>query len=339
MQSTYSKQCTKAKSNTQKNYLLDDKGSGGASDDVDEVEIAIADFLNGEALQLFAQPGAESRRGLDVLHQGCLVQSSKPIVSRRRRRRRRRRRHGRETSRRFAPLDSIPLLCYKPNSKTLEEAISMAAVQDLDHPLATDAPPSAASLPPSGRTRRSVHRALGGGAAGYSILSVLANAILLLVLILFFWAKSALLLNRFTVDILFVPKSSWDDFLAKLCKFLQTLRPLPPRPNLEISDEVVGKAADRARVWINQVLAIGHDITIRRDRKVFLQVLLLHFIRCSRLGSNVACLTCLYALFHLKGHFGSVVHRLHWETVQLPYPCLHRLVSQNLFRYRGGWFR
>ncbi|RZR72802.1 hypothetical protein BHM03_00017248 [Ensete ventricosum] len=235
----------------------------------------------------------------------------------------------------------------------------MAAVQDLDHPLATDAPPSAASLPPSGRTRRSVHRALGGGAGiplrvphpgprfSHRFFALLPSFHLLDVI-----ASSSRRCasmeaeerggsdgGRFTVDILFVPKSSWDDFLAKLCKFLQTLRPLPPRPNLEISDEVVGKAADRARVWINQVLAIGHDITIRRDRKVFLQVLLLHFIRCSRLGSNVACLTCLYALFHLKGHFGSVVHRLHWETVQLPYPCLHRLVSQNLFRYRGGWFR
>lgn len=41
--------------------------------------------------------------------------------------------------------------------------------------------------------------------AGYSFLSVFANAILLLVLILFFWAKSALLLNRFAVVILFVP--------------------------------------------------------------------------------------------------------------------------------------
>ena len=79
-------------------------------------------------------------------------------------------------------------------------------------------------------------------------------------------------------------------------QILQTLRPLPPLPNLEISDEVVGKAADRARVWINRVLAIGHDITIRRDRKVFLQVLLLHFIRCSRLGLNVVCLTRLYDL-------------------------------------------
>ncbi|XP_064972319.1 reticulon-like protein B11 isoform X2 [Musa acuminata AAA Group] len=186
------------------------------------------------------------------------------------------------------------LHCYKPNSKTLEEAIPMAAVQDLDLPLAPDAPPSAASLPPSGRTRRSVHHALGGGAvadvllwrhrnaavlmavgattvwflferAGYSFLSVFANAILLLVLILFFWAKSALLLNR----------------------------PLPPLPNLEISDEVVSKAADRARVWINRVLAIGHDITIRRDRKVFLQVILvLWFI--AYIGRPFNFLTLVY---------------------------------------------
>ncbi|CAL9210811.1 unnamed protein product [Musa hybrid cultivar] len=194
----------------------------------------------------------------------------------------------------FAALVSMLLHCYKPNSKTLEEAIPMAAVQDLDLPLAPDAPPSAASLPPSGRTRRSVHHALGGGAvadvllwrhrnaavlmavgattvwflferAGYSFLSVFANAILLLVLILFFWAKSALLLNR----------------------------PLPPLPNLEISDEVVSKAADRARVWINRVLAIGHDITIRRDRKVFLQVILvLWFI--AYIGRPFNFLTLVY---------------------------------------------
>jgi hypothetical protein len=35
--------------------------------------------------------------------------------------------------------------------------------------------------------------------AGYSVLSVLANALLLLVAILFFWAKSASLLNRLTL--------------------------------------------------------------------------------------------------------------------------------------------
>ncbi|URE16419.1 Reticulon [Musa troglodytarum] len=106
---------------------------------------------------------------------------------------------------------------------------------------------------------------------GYSFLSVFANAILLLVLILFFWAKSALLLNR----------------------------PLPPLPNLEISDEVVGTAADGARVWINRVLAIGHDITIRRDRKVFLQVILvLWFI--GYIGRLFNFLTLVYIGFLLS---------------------------------------
>ncbi|KAG6488481.1 reticulon-like protein B11 [Zingiber officinale] len=170
----------------------------------------------------------------------------------------------------------------------------MAAVSDIGRASARDPLPSDASPAPPAKISRSVHRALGGGAvadvllwrrrnvailavsgstavwffferAGYNILSVLANAVLLVVVILFFWAKSALLLNR----------------------------PLPPLPNLEVSDEVVNKVADRARVWINRVLAIGHDITIRRDRKVFLQVILsLWVVSC--IGSLFNFLTLVY---------------------------------------------
>ncbi|OAY74924.1 Reticulon-like protein B11, partial [Ananas comosus] len=101
--------------------------------------------------------------------------------------------------------------------------------------------------------------------AGYSFLSVVANALLLLVAILFFWAKSALLLNR----------------------------PLPPLPNLEVSDEVVEKAANEARVWINRVLAIGHDIAIKRDRKVFLEVILVLWL-VSYIGRFFNFLTVVY---------------------------------------------
>jgi hypothetical protein len=39
---------------------------------------------------------------------------------------------------------------------------------------------------------------------------------------------------------------------------------------------VVQKAADRALVWINRLLAVGHDIAIKRDRTVFIQVSLLY---------------------------------------------------------------
>ena len=80
--------------------------------------------------------------------------------------------------------------------------------------------------------------------AGYNFLSFLANVLLLLVVILFFWAKSASLLNR----------------------------PLPPLPNLEISEKTVGKVADELRVWINYALSIAHDIAIGRNLKLFFKV-------------------------------------------------------------------
>ncbi|GKV26391.1 hypothetical protein SLEP1_g35708 [Rubroshorea leprosula] len=121
--------------------------------------------------------------------------------------------------------------------------------------------------------RISVHQALGGGSvadlllwrkwfggvmllvsastmwflferAGYNFLSLLANVLLLFIVALFFWAKSASLLNR----------------------------PLPPLPNLEISDETVVLAADEMHVWINCALLIARDIAINRNVKLFLQV-------------------------------------------------------------------
>ena len=67
---------------------------------------------------------------------------------------------------------------------------------------------------------------------------------------------------------LFVHSDTLNKFFWLLC------RPLPPLPNLEVSDVVVEKAADRALVWINRVLAVGHDIAIKRDRKTFIRVCL-----------------------------------------------------------------
>lgn len=66
------------------NYLLEDEGSARAGDDVDEVEIAVADFFDAKTLQLFAQLGAKGGCGLDVLHQGFYVQRPEPILRRRR---------------------------------------------------------------------------------------------------------------------------------------------------------------------------------------------------------------------------------------------------------------
>ncbi|KAG4160020.1 hypothetical protein ERO13_D02G207200v2 [Gossypium hirsutum] len=125
----------------------------------------------------------------------------------------------------------------------------------------------------SNPTRVSVHQALGGGTvadvllwrewcsgvvmltsstmvwylferAGYNFLSFMANVLSLLVAILFFWAKSASLLNR----------------------------SLPPLPNLEISENTVVIITDVLHQWINHTLSIAHNIAIARDLKFFLKV-------------------------------------------------------------------
>ncbi|CAH9050282.1 unnamed protein product [Cuscuta europaea] len=80
--------------------------------------------------------------------------------------------------------------------------------------------------------------------AGYNLLSFLSNVLLLLVLILFFWARSASLLNR----------------------------PLPPLPDMEISEECIANAGEVMRVWVNHVLAIAHDIAIGGNVRLFVQV-------------------------------------------------------------------
>lgn len=142
--------------------------------------------------------------------------------------------------------------------------------------------------------RFSVHLALGGGAvadvllwkkwcgsvsllvgstalwflfeiAGYNLLSFISNVLLLLVTILFFWSKSASLLNR----------------------------PLPPLPNLEISEEIAIKTADEMQVWVNYALSIAHDIAIGGNLRLFIQVALgSWFISC--IGGFFNFLTLLY---------------------------------------------
>ncbi|XP_057783036.1 reticulon-like protein B11 [Salvia miltiorrhiza] len=142
--------------------------------------------------------------------------------------------------------------------------------------------------------RSSVHRTLGGGAvadvilwrkwtlsaaflvgstalwflferAGYNLLSFISNVLLLLIVILFFWAKSASILNR----------------------------PLPPLPNLEISEEASVKAADELRVWVNYALSIAHDIAIGGNWRVFLKVATLLWV-ISYIGSFFNSLTLIY---------------------------------------------
>ncbi|GMN37746.1 hypothetical protein TIFTF001_007078 [Ficus carica] len=101
--------------------------------------------------------------------------------------------------------------------------------------------------------------------AGYNPLSFASNVLLLLVVILFFWAKSASLLNR----------------------------PLPPLPDLEISEDTVVIAADVLRVWVNRALSIARDIAIGRNLKLFARVAVGLWI-ASYIGSLFNFLTLAY---------------------------------------------
>ncbi|CAI9786291.1 unnamed protein product [Fraxinus pennsylvanica] len=101
--------------------------------------------------------------------------------------------------------------------------------------------------------------------AGYNLLSFISNVLLLLVVILFFWAKSALLLNR----------------------------PLPPVPNLDISEESVVKGADEMLVYVNGALSIAHDIAIGGNLRLFFQVFLGLWV-ISYIGSFFSFLTLAY---------------------------------------------
>ncbi|KAF7840776.1 reticulon-like protein B11 [Senna tora] len=101
--------------------------------------------------------------------------------------------------------------------------------------------------------------------AGYNLLSFVANVLLMLVVILFFWAKAASLLNR----------------------------PLPPLPDMEISEESVAKAADALQIWINQALSIAHDIAIERNLILCLKIAAALLV-ISFFGSLFNFLTLIY---------------------------------------------
>jgi len=80
--------------------------------------------------------------------------------------------------------------------------------------------------------------------SGYTLLSLLANVLLLLVTILFIWATAAALINR----------------------------PPPPLPELELSEDMVNGTATSIRSRINFLLVVAHDIALGKDPRLFLKV-------------------------------------------------------------------
>uniref|UniRef100_A0A804NTW5 Reticulon-like protein n=1 Tax=Zea mays TaxID=4577 RepID=A0A804NTW5_MAIZE len=60
-----------------------------------------------------------------------------------------------------------------------------------------------------------------------------------------------------------------------------------------VSDVIVEKVADHALVWINRLLAIDHDIAIKRDRKVSTKGILILWV-VSFIGMLFNFLTLIY---------------------------------------------
>lgn len=99
---------------------------------------------------------------------------------------------------------------------------------------------------------------------------------------------------------------------------------------------VIEKAVDRALVWINKVLAIAHDIAIKRDRTVFIQV---SVSRTHNLFVMHVLYTHTHTLFFIlylmhdlllshcplgaKGYNGSMGGFIYWDALQLLYAHLH----------------
>ncbi|GMJ12832.1 reticulon-like B 10 [Hibiscus trionum] len=147
--------------------------------------------------------------------------------------------------------------------------------------------------------------------AGYNLLPFVANVLLLLLVILFLWAKSASLLNR----------------------------PLPPLPNLEVSEKTVGMVADELHLWINHTLSAAHDIAIGSDLKFFLKVAVGLWL-VSYIGSFFKFLTLVYigvvlslsvpVVYDKYRHFIDEKLRATHRIIQMQYRKIDEMVFRKL---------
>jgi len=96
-------------------------------------------------------------------------------------------------------------------------------------------------------------------------------------------------------------------------------RPLPPLPDLEISEKTIAKLSDVLQIWLNQALSVAHDIAINRNLFLCAQVLgYICFFSLFMLSSmdlmsidNFYIVTCFYELGE-SGCWGVVDNILYW---------------------------
>ncbi|XP_064937311.1 reticulon-like protein B12 [Musa acuminata AAA Group] len=102
-------------------------------------------------------------------------------------------------------------------------------------------------------------------AAGYTLLSLVSNVLLLLICVLFAWAKAAGILNR----------------------------PPPPIPEMHLSEEMTHEAAVFVRFHMNMVLSAFNDIVQGKDSKLFYTIALWLWL-ISFVGGSTDILTLGY---------------------------------------------
>ncbi|XP_010467288.1 PREDICTED: reticulon-like protein B10 [Camelina sativa] len=132
---------------------------------------------------------------------------------------------------------------------------------------------------------------------GYSFFPFVVNTQLLLVVILFLWAKSAILFNR----------------------------PMPQLPNLEISEAFVFMVANGMRVWINTVLAVARDIYVGRNAKQLFRVSVVLWT-VSFVGSFLNFLTILY-LGVVLSLLVPIVYERYQEHIDDKLSLTHRIIQ------------
>ncbi|XP_074585649.1 reticulon-like protein B12 isoform X2 [Curcuma longa] len=199
----------------------------------------------------------------------------------------------------------------------------MIAVQDQ---------PAQESYPPSSGKQRSLHQILGGGmladvilwrkknvtvgiligvlaswiifeVAGYTLLSLVSNVLLLLISILFVWAKAAEVLNR----------------------------PPPPIPEMYLTEEMIHEASDFCQFHANKILSAFNDIAQGKDSKLFYSIAMC-LLLASTIGRLADILTLSYTIPALYGKYEDGVDRC-VKTVHMEVQMYQRVYSESFSNY------